>query len=479
MNSGPVTSRALSSAPARRGRIAAISGVGQHRPIVMVLGMHRSGTSLCSHILSMLGVDMADRIPGPGLQSSGPDNPRGHWERWEIVGFHDRILDLFNRGYYTPFHDFALPAAWWADPRVAEIRREMVGFLETRMGEGPFGFKDPRTIRLMPVWHQILDELKLAPKIVLCLRNPAQVARSVTARDGFAAEMGEYRWFIYMVDFFRYTGSFEVCTVEYESWFDKPAANLEKLQQFLALPWQQTANDLDVSISELIDQELRHDDSQRREARYPLVRSLYQLCSDSERDASARDRIDAIVSQFVRFQQFQRPFQHAFEESAALAARLREVQHETAVALGQRDALLGERQRDHDAALRAVRAELETARAEASRAELAALASADARLQQAEEAAATRIEALRNRVAGAERDAHENRLAADARAAELAALRDELGTARKVARAALAALRGELTSPPGPAPAASRRAGWTAMLGRFLSRTTRRAAPNG
>src|SRR5437016_5608369 len=195
-----LTSQSLFIEPPRPDRIAAISGVVHRQPIVLVLGMHRSGTSLCSHLLSALGVDMADKIPGPPADMADkipgppadmadkiprppatrphPSNPRGHWERWEIVEFHDRILALFNRDYLGRFHDFALPVAWWADPRVAQIRREIVAFLEQRMGDSCFGFKDPRTVRLMPVWHQIFNELKLAPKVVLCLRIPAQVARS-------------------------------------------------------------------------------------------------------------------------------------------------------------------------------------------------------------------------------------------------------------------------------------------------------------
>jgi hypothetical protein len=124
---------------------------GQARPIVMVLGMHRAGTSLCSHVLSVLGVDMADRLFLAGIETPAPDNPRGHWERWEIVEFHDRILAHLNRGYFTPFHDLPLPAGWWADPEVAAIRREVVGFLAKRMGETRFGFKDPRTVRLLPL----------------------------------------------------------------------------------------------------------------------------------------------------------------------------------------------------------------------------------------------------------------------------------------------------------------------------------------
>src|SRR5438067_8461577 len=140
----------------------------QTRPVVMVLGMHRSGTSLCSHVLSALGLDMTDNMAPPYAASVGPDNPKGHWERHELIEFHDRILGFFNRGYYTSFHDFGLPVAWWAEPQVVEVRREITAFLEQRMGGGYFGFKDPRTVRLMPMWHQIINDLKLAPKIIYC-----------------------------------------------------------------------------------------------------------------------------------------------------------------------------------------------------------------------------------------------------------------------------------------------------------------------
>src|SRR6516164_9400183 len=136
MNDHMLSPRSLPIELPRRDRIRAISSAVQRRPIVLVVGMHRSGTSLCSHILSALGIDMADTIPGPGATSPRPENPRGHWERWEIVEFHDRILSLFNRDYFGRLHDLALPVAWWADPSVVQIRREIVAFLEKRMGNG-------------------------------------------------------------------------------------------------------------------------------------------------------------------------------------------------------------------------------------------------------------------------------------------------------------------------------------------------------
>jgi hypothetical protein len=418
MNDDKLSPQSLSIEAPRRDRITAISGAVRRRPIVLVLGMHRSGTSLCSHLLSALGVDMADKIAGPGNPAPTPDNPRGHWEGWEIVEFHDRILGLFNRDYLGRFHDFALPVAWWADPRVAQIRREIVAFLESRMGEGYFGFKDPRTVRLMPVWHQLFNELKLAPKLVLCLRNPAQVARSLHARDSLDPANGEYRWLAYMIDFYRYTSNFECCSVEYEEWFDNPAANIEKLRKFLDLPWQQSESDLALLLSDLIDPTARHDDPEHHDANQPLVRSLYKLASRAGRDGEARDQIAYIVSQFVGFQQLQRPFQRAFEEVAKVAAKFPEVEQEAVAlraAVGERDANLAAA----DARVAAVEGRLAEA-----------LAEIEQQRAQIAELAGERDEASRVKASLAERKAA---------FAELSHRADELLAAHQVGQAELAA----------------------------------------
>jgi hypothetical protein len=326
MNDSVMTTHPLPREPFAAPRTAAISGAGPRRPIAMVLGMHRSGTSLCAHILGAMGIDIADEI------RANTSNARGHWERWEIVEFHDRILRLFNRDYFGPLHDFPLPAAWWADPSVSQIKREIVAFLAERMGDGYFGFKDPRTVRLMPLWHQIFNDLKLAPKVVLCVRNPAQVARSLGERDNLDQALGEYRWLIYMVDFFRYCRGFEVCTVDYEDWFRDPCANFEKLKKLLDVEWQQSRPDLDLVLSGIVDPALRHDESHYNEPYHPLVRSLYRLVGDYGRDGGVRDEVNNFVAQFISIQNLQAPVHQALENLAATADKYPELERE-AVAL--------------------------------------------------------------------------------------------------------------------------------------------------
>jgi hypothetical protein len=442
----------------------------------------------------------------------------------EIVEFHDRILGLFDRNYEGCFHDFALPVAWWADPRVAQIRREIVAFLESRMGDGYFGFKDPRTVRLMPVWHQIFNELKLAPKLVLCLRNPAQVARSLHARDGLDPANGEYRWLVHMIDFYRYTSNFDYCAVEYEEWFNNPSANIEKLREFLDLPWQQSESDLALLQSDLVDPTARHDDPGHREASQPLVRTLYRLAGQAGQDTAARDQIAYIVSQFVSFQQVQRPLLQAFEDVAKTVAKYPEIEQEATALralVGERDAdiasaalranaaeasfadapaeIEGQRAQiaehgrerengaeierevnelkatlgEREAALRHAEREVweRDAAAEAIQAEVGALREALAQAERevrerdaAARALGTDVGALRGRLAKAEREATERAAAAATLEAEIITLQGTLDAARKVGKAAIAAFRIETAAPRVP----DGPLGWPQLVMRFL-----------
>jgi hypothetical protein len=331
------------------------------------------------------------------------------------------------------------------------------------MSDGYFGFKDPRTMRLMPVWHQIFNELKLVPKIVLCLRNPAQAARSLNARDGLDPEIGEYRWLVHMIDFFRYINKFDFFLVEYEEWFKDPSTNIKKLQKFLDLPWEQSEADLDLVLSGIIDPAARHDDSDHREASQPLVRTLYKLASRASEDG-VRDQIAYIVSQVVSFQQLQRPFFQVLEDVARTAAKFPEIEQEATAlraALGERDAAV------EAVNARAVAVEGRLAEAlaeiEAQRGQIAALASQrDAIIETAEHRASgaearladavAEIEAQRGEIAGlagerearAEFEREANGLRAtlaerEQALAELSRRGDELLAAQQASRTELAA----------------------------------------
>ena len=284
-----------------RGSAFAGSATRRRRPIVIVVGTEHSGASLCSHIIRALGVRIVERATSGAQQSrdNGAGTPRG---RADLAALHDRILRLFNGDLGGPGDPLGLPVSWWADPRVREIRRELAGMVDDGIDAGQFGFYDPPTMRLMPVWNQIAKELKLAPKIVHCLRNPAQIARIAQAHGGMPPGLAEYRWFAHTVEFFRHSRKADICTIEYDEWFGDRATNLEKLQRFLGLP-DAAELDVEAAVSEIVEQGKPDSDIDPGEARQPLIRSVYRLARRAEHDADARDQLQHIARQLLSFQQ--------------------------------------------------------------------------------------------------------------------------------------------------------------------------------
>ncbi len=77
--------------PAKNSELST-SGLGRARPgsgrtCLLVLGSHRSGTSMLTRILAIAGATLPKR-----LMAAGQGNESGHWEPSALVQYHDRLL---------------------------------------------------------------------------------------------------------------------------------------------------------------------------------------------------------------------------------------------------------------------------------------------------------------------------------------------------------------------------------------------------
>jgi chromosome segregation ATPase len=271
-------------------------------------------------------------------------------------------------------------------------------------------------------------------------------------------------------------------------------------------------------LSGIIDPTARHDDTTHREASQPLVRTLYKLARLARQDVAARDQIGHIVSQFIGFQQLQRPLEEAFENVAKISAEVKQEAVALRALVAEREALARLERAEQDraaaaaahqaevvalwdtlvqaeqvaqqreAAATTLQAEAETLRETLARteAETQQRAAADRTLQAEAEtlretlarteaetqqrAAADRtlqaeVTTLRRRFAEAEGQAAERRAEVAALQAEIATLQGTLSAAREVHRAAVAAFRIETVAPMNP-PA---QRVWRPSIARFLA----------
>lgn len=159
---------------------------------VLVLGMHRSGTSAVAGVLQRVGVELGHELMPPL-----PDNPKGCFEDTRIVGLHDEVLSAFDTSWDDPQF---LPERWDRDPRLVPFRQRLDTMLRADFIDTPlWGVTDPRLCRLVPFWTPVLRELEVNAKALIVVRDPSEVAASLHKRDRLAADHAAILWLSHML----------------------------------------------------------------------------------------------------------------------------------------------------------------------------------------------------------------------------------------------------------------------------------------
>lgn len=140
---------------------------------ILVVGMHRSGTSVLARIVNLMGAFVgAEAELVPAHESI---NPTGYWERRDVVVEQDLFLQRNGFGWGT-LANFDL------DKIAEERKRSLVSALgdivgKMEQGGAPLVIKDPRVCLLLPVWRDVVA----APVHVVAVRDPRKVAASLMA----------------------------------------------------------------------------------------------------------------------------------------------------------------------------------------------------------------------------------------------------------------------------------------------------------
>jgi glycosyltransferase involved in cell wall biosynthesis len=148
---------------------------GRPRRAVVVLGMHRSGTSAVTRLLTLAGA-----TPPRELMPANPDNPQGYWESRRIARFNNRLLESAG----TRWNDDApIPETWFTAADRQADRVEAAAILTDEFGSAAeLVLKDPRICRLLPFWRTVFDATEIEPFGLVVIRDPLEVARSLAAR---------------------------------------------------------------------------------------------------------------------------------------------------------------------------------------------------------------------------------------------------------------------------------------------------------
>jgi hypothetical protein len=221
---------------------------------VVVLGMHRSGTSATAGLLIGQGA------AGPrhdDLVPPGSTNERGHWESLTVVNVNTRLLAAIGATTYSPP---AEPPDWQA-PAFADLRQEATRWFSDAWDGRPFVLKDPRVCVTFPFWRSAIPA---SMGCVLVVRDPEDVARSLESRDKIQILLGLAMWDRYLRSVVQAMDGLPTLVLNYDAMLGDPRGASDAVSGFLeALGVRAVGSVAPDDAADRIDPSLRH---QRTEA---------------------------------------------------------------------------------------------------------------------------------------------------------------------------------------------------------------------
>jgi glycosyltransferase involved in cell wall biosynthesis/predicted nucleic acid-binding protein len=190
---------------------------------IIVLGMHRSGTSAVARLLNMMGAYFApERVELP----INPANPKGYWERRDVVNLNEDIFKSLDISWdkIAKFTSKSINSeiVQRFQPYAAEI---ILGLDAQR----PWMLKDPRLCLLLPLWLPLLE----VPVCVFVYRSPIQVAQSLAKRDKLSLRLGMALWEKYNLCALEDSRQLQRILINYEDLMQHPVATVKKLYEQL------------------------------------------------------------------------------------------------------------------------------------------------------------------------------------------------------------------------------------------------------
>ena len=318
---------------------------------ILVAGMHRSGTSALTRVLTIAGCD----LPGT-LVEAKPDNAAGFWESQPIVDLNDEMLASAGSCWddWRPFE-----RDWYESAAAGPFRDRALEVLRQEYGESRlFVLKDPRICRLLPFWTDALSRFEARVCVVSPIRNPLDVAASLEARNGIHPSVAYLIWLRHVLDAEADSRGLPRAHVRYDQLLSDAPSSIDRVCQDLGVSLPRRGSPLaETDIDAFLSPDLRHhhrgDDGLLADASVSeWVRSSFRILdcwtrgeADDEHTRELdriRTTLDAATPAFGRALQAD---QQAARECCALARELltvSETLETTRQAIAERDHRLDE-----------------------------------------------------------------------------------------------------------------------------------------
>lgn len=195
---------------------------------ILIIGMHRSGTSAATGALRFAGVTLGNEMLEPGQ-----DNPKGYWENARAVAIHEQLLNALDRSWDDVR---ALPEGWLQGSAAAEAMAQIHSLIEDQFADQAlWAIKDPRLCRFVPLWTRVLAQRGIQAVALFVARHPDEVAKSIESRNGWPTPFGKLLWMRYTFEAEAATRTVPRTVLTYDRLLKRPVDALREAMARLGL----------------------------------------------------------------------------------------------------------------------------------------------------------------------------------------------------------------------------------------------------
>lgn len=242
------------------------------KQVLVVIGMHRSGTSATTGALQCLGVQLGKKL----YSGHRNINAKGYFEHSDITDTNEEILLSLG----TAWDDVLLKAdAWWAREELRPFATKIRQYIRRDFANSPlWAIKDPRVCRLLPLWLEIFDSEGISPHFLFVVRSPDAVHRSLERRDGFSREKSFLLWLMHYLEAERGSRGYPRAFTLFDQFLESPKDELLRIEQQLELRFPLAVEAATACLSQFLSKDLRHQKgSDEKTAGTPISNLAYEL----------------------------------------------------------------------------------------------------------------------------------------------------------------------------------------------------------
>ncbi|MFZ4414006.1 MAG: glycoside hydrolase family 99-like domain-containing protein, partial [Bacteroidales bacterium] len=251
--------------------------ISNRKKLIVILGMHRSGTSAITRGLQVMGVQLGDRLM-PAVKN---ENDKGFWEDIDIYALNNEILECINREWHslsliTQNEIELINQKDYFNSAVKLLKQKTDDF-------AVFGLKNPSLTVLLPFWKKVFEFLNFDVSYILAIRNPLSVVKSLEKRNGFELEKSYFLWITHVINGLSGTNSDNRIVVDYDNLMQNPENEIKRIADVFSL--EINSNELEFYKTEFLENNLRHttftsDDLINNNKTSKLLKDVYSTLTD-------------------------------------------------------------------------------------------------------------------------------------------------------------------------------------------------------